>query len=43
MTDLQDKLQPPETKGHVSVAKLDEWWYVACLSTELRRGPMKRR
>lgn len=42
MSELETKLEPPQTKGHVSVAKLDEWWYVACLSSELKRGPMKR-
>lgn len=42
MSDLQEILSPPETKGHVSVARLDEWWYVACLSEQLERGPMAR-
>lgn len=39
---IEPTLTPPQTKGHVSVAHLREWWYVACLSEELVRGPMAR-
>lgn len=42
MSELEEKLAPPQTKGHVSVAKLDEWWYAACLSKQLGEGPMQR-
>ena len=39
---MEELLTPPETKGHVSVAKLSEWWYVACESHELDPGPIQR-
>ena len=39
---LQEKLTPPETKGHVSVARLRRFWYVACQSAELGRKPLAR-
>lgn len=35
-------LTPPETKGHLSVARLKRHWYVACRSVELRRRPLAR-
>src|SRR3954470_1490686 len=37
-----EKLIPPETKGHVSVARLTRFWYVACQSAELERQPLAR-
>lgn len=42
MTQLDEKLQPPQTKGHISVAELSEWWYVASLSDQLDQGPIER-
>jgi phenylpropionate dioxygenase-like ring-hydroxylating dioxygenase large terminal subunit len=39
---LHDKLTPPETKGHVSVARLTRFWYVACQSAELKDAPLAR-
>ena len=36
---LHDKLNPPETKGHVSVARLARFWYVACPSEQLAQKP----
>ncbi len=35
-------LSPPPTKGHVSVAKLTRYFYVACLSEELGERPLAR-
>ncbi|HEY0466849.1 MAG TPA: aromatic ring-hydroxylating dioxygenase subunit alpha [Polyangiaceae bacterium] len=37
-----EKLSPPETKGHVSVARLTRFWYVACQSAELGDRPFAR-
>lgn len=37
-----DKLRPPSTKGHLSVALLDRYFYVACRSSELGRKPLGR-
>src|SRR6478609_12222467 len=39
---LVEKLSPPETKGHVSVARLARFWYVACQSAELQDRPLAR-
>ncbi|HEY2406324.1 MAG TPA: Rieske 2Fe-2S domain-containing protein [Polyangiaceae bacterium] len=39
---LIDKLLPPETKPHVSVAALRRYWYVACRSQELGSKPLSR-
>jgi phenylpropionate dioxygenase-like ring-hydroxylating dioxygenase large terminal subunit len=39
---LHEKLIPPETKGHVSVARLARYWYVACRSAELSDRPLAR-
>jgi phenylpropionate dioxygenase-like ring-hydroxylating dioxygenase large terminal subunit len=39
---LHEKLIPPETKGHVSVARLSRFWYVACQSKELSDKPLAR-
>lgn len=33
------KLLPPPTKGHTSVARVTDDWYVLCRSKELRRRP----
>jgi phenylpropionate dioxygenase-like ring-hydroxylating dioxygenase large terminal subunit len=35
-------LAPPPTKGHLSIARLARYWYVACQSSELRRKPLAR-
>ncbi len=42
MNEIKAKLHAPQTKGHVSVAKLTNWWYVACPSGDLKKGPIKR-
>src|SRR5215218_4818076 len=39
---LHEKLNPPETKGHVSVARLGRFWYVACQSADLSHQPLAR-
>ncbi|HEX3853868.1 MAG TPA: aromatic ring-hydroxylating dioxygenase subunit alpha [Polyangiaceae bacterium] len=39
---LHEKLIPPETKGHVSVARLGRFWYVACQTDELTDKPIAR-
>jgi len=39
---LHEKLSPPETKSHVSVARLTRFWYVACQSSELSERPLAR-
>ena len=36
------RLAPPPTKGHVSVARLGRYWYVACRARELGRRPLAR-
>ncbi len=35
-------LSPKATKGHISVARLNRHWYVACQSHELGRRPLAR-
>ena len=35
-------LGPPPAKGHLSVARLSRYWYVACESKELGRRPLAR-
>src|SRR5215207_36331 len=42
MNSLPQRLVPPPTKGHVSVARLSNFWYVACRSHELLRAPLAR-
>jgi phenylpropionate dioxygenase-like ring-hydroxylating dioxygenase large terminal subunit len=42
MTTVSDKLVPPPTKRHVSVARLARAWYVACRSNELGKRPIHR-
>ena len=39
---VHEKLTPPETKGHVSVARLGRFWYVACQSEDLKEKPLAR-
>jgi phenylpropionate dioxygenase-like ring-hydroxylating dioxygenase large terminal subunit len=39
---VQPVLAPPPTKGHVSVARLNRYWYVACRSAELGKRPIAR-
>ncbi|HEX6765243.1 MAG TPA: aromatic ring-hydroxylating dioxygenase subunit alpha [Polyangiaceae bacterium] len=39
---MSDKLVPPPTKAHVSVARLSRAWYVACQSHELAKRPIHR-
>ena len=39
---MQKKLIPDGTKGHVSVAQLRPYWYVACQARELRARPIYR-
>ncbi|RMH41948.1 MAG: aromatic ring-hydroxylating dioxygenase subunit alpha [Deltaproteobacteria bacterium] len=34
---VEPRLGPPPTKAHVSVARLPDYWYVACRSRDLRR------
>jgi phenylpropionate dioxygenase-like ring-hydroxylating dioxygenase large terminal subunit len=38
----EQRLQPPSTKGHISVARLADFWYVALEQRELRGRPVKR-
>lgn len=42
MNELGQTLTPPATKGHVSVAKLTDYWYVACAASELGTAPLAR-
>lgn len=42
MADLDPRLTPPRARGHVSVAHLPEYWYVACRSADLRQQPVAR-
>lgn len=39
---MPERLIPPPTKGHLSVARLTNFWYVACRSRELGKGPLAR-
>ncbi len=39
---LPERLIPPPTKGHLSVARLSRFWYVACRSRDLGRTPIRR-
>ena len=39
---MSQHLSPPPNKGHLSVARLANYWYVACQSTELKRKPLAR-
>jgi phenylpropionate dioxygenase-like ring-hydroxylating dioxygenase large terminal subunit len=40
MPEPSPRLQPPSTKGHLSVARLSNYWYFACRSRELGRRPL---
>ncbi len=42
MTISDGRLVPPQTRGHLSVARLSNHWYVACRSKELRKRPLRR-
>lgn len=42
MTSPELRLVPPPTKGHLSVARLAQYWYVACLAGELKKTPIAR-
>src|SRR5262245_44940256 len=42
MATLDPILAPPPTKGHLSVAKLCRYWYVACRSEDLSHAPLAR-
>lgn len=43
MSQLEASLIPPQGRGHVSVARLEHYWYIACESHELRgRKPLAR-
>src|SRR5688572_21486795 len=42
MRDGEERLVPPPTKGHLSVARLVRAWYVACTSAELGKQPLHR-
>ncbi len=42
MPDLSPQLVPPATKGHLSVARLVNDWYIACRSSDLRAKPLAR-
>ena len=42
MLGANEKLVPPPTKGHLSVARLMRAWYVACESRELGQKPLAR-
>jgi phenylpropionate dioxygenase-like ring-hydroxylating dioxygenase large terminal subunit len=37
---VKPQLRPPATKEHVSVARLNRYWYVACASAELGKVPL---
>ncbi len=42
MSPLEPRLGPPATRGHISVARLAGYWYVACRSGELGRQPLRK-
>lgn len=37
---LEERLVAPQTKGHLSVARLSKYWYVACTSKALKKKPL---
>src|ERR1039457_1434555 len=39
---VSQHLGPPPNKGHLSVARLAKYWYVACQSAELKGKPLAR-
>ena len=42
MSPLEHRLGPPATRGHISVARLASYWYVACRSGQLARQPIRK-
>ncbi|MEW6271566.1 MAG: aromatic ring-hydroxylating dioxygenase subunit alpha [Thermodesulfobacteriota bacterium] len=42
MAALDPLLTPPQSKGHLSVARLARWWYVACRAKQLGARPLAR-
>jgi phenylpropionate dioxygenase-like ring-hydroxylating dioxygenase large terminal subunit len=42
MPHLEQDLGPPAARGHVSVARLPNYWYVACRSKRLGEKPLRR-
>lgn len=42
MSEVEARLVPPPARGHVSVARLAGWWYVACRSADLGSRPLPR-
>ncbi len=42
MVENPAHLIPPQTKGHLSVARLANYWYFACQSRELGKRPLAR-
>lgn len=42
MTMGDGRLIPPQTRGHLSIARLSNHWYVACRSSDLRTKPLRR-
>jgi phenylpropionate dioxygenase-like ring-hydroxylating dioxygenase large terminal subunit len=43
MTDLPHLLIPPQSKGHTSVVRLLDQWYVICAAKSLGKQPISRR
>ena len=39
---IETRLNPPPGTGHTSVARLTDYWYIACASDELGRGLLAR-
>ena len=39
---IEIRLNPPPGTGHTSVARLTDYWYIACASDELGRGLLAR-
>ncbi|HEV8245803.1 MAG TPA: aromatic ring-hydroxylating dioxygenase subunit alpha [Polyangiaceae bacterium] len=42
LANIPERLIPPPTKGHLSVARLSRFWYVACRSRDLGQQPIRR-
>lgn len=42
MPEVEARLIPPKTKEHLSVARLTNYWYIACRSEELKREPLAK-
>jgi phenylpropionate dioxygenase-like ring-hydroxylating dioxygenase large terminal subunit len=38
--EADESLTPPSTKGHLSVARVLDGWYVACRTSELSEKPL---